>query len=240
MQVADVIATLPHHQLHAALRTIPLPAFEAAIRGHRAPKPISATAFDLGSFDEHIAVSLAVSDEHLAIADDLVRRQYEAKGYHYPAKSAQRYGARRRGLPILAWLDGQPVGTATLGIDSPAGLNVDDVNREHVDVSRAQGHPAGEVVKLAASEGHEPKRVLAALFGALHRMMVVHELVHVFIEVNPRHVSFYRRALCFAIAGPEKICPRVGAPSVLLRMCVSDLTEKIRNLQSALVRFPLN
>ena len=93
------------------------------------------------------------------------------------------------------------------------------------------------MVKLAALEGHDPKRLLAALFGALHRMMVVHELADVFIEVNPRHVSFYRRALCFTVAGPERICPRVGAPAVLLRMSVADLTEKIRSLQNALVEF---
>jgi hypothetical protein len=39
------------------------------------------------------------------------------------------------------------------------------------------------------------------------------------IEVNPRHVNYYRRLLAFELAGPERPCPRVnGAPAVLLRL----------------------
>jgi hypothetical protein len=33
---AEVIATLPHHEIEAALQRIPLTAFEAALRGYRA------------------------------------------------------------------------------------------------------------------------------------------------------------------------------------------------------------
>ena len=39
------------------------------------------------------------------------------------------------------------------------------------------------------------------------------------IEVNPRHVNYYRRLLCFEVLGQERPCPRVqGAPAVLLRV----------------------
>jgi hypothetical protein len=240
MQLAASIATLPDHEVHAALRTIPLPAFEAAIRGTASPRRVKhSRGFDIASFDD-ITVSLAVSDEDLELAEELVRTQYAARGYFHTHRPYRAAPSRRRALPVLAWLDGRAVGTATLGIDSEAGLLVDETNRRYVDVSRAYRRHSGEVVRLATADRNGAKLVLPALFGALHTMMVIHDLVDVFIEVNPRHVSFYERALCFAVAGPEQICPRVGAPSVLLRMRVSDLTNKIRTLQHELAEFPLH
>jgi hypothetical protein len=81
--------------------------------------------------------------------------------------------------------------------------------------------------------------VLASLFNAAHGVMVANRLDDVFVEVNPRHVGFYRRSLCFKVAGPETTCPRVGAPSVLMRMKVADLTDKIGSLERAIAEFPL-
>ncbi|HVO90540.1 MAG TPA: hypothetical protein VMV45_18525 [Casimicrobiaceae bacterium] len=242
MQFIASIATLPDHELHAALRDIPLPAFEAAMRGHAAASRKArlrhSSGFDIANFDD-ITVSLAVSDEDLEVADELVRVQYDARGY-FQTREQSHAASRRRALPVIAWLDGRPMGTATLGIDSEAGLMVDEANRRYVDLSRAYRRRAGEVVRLATADRSGAKLVLPALFGALHTMMVIHDLVDVFIEVNPRHVSFYERALCFAVAGPEQICPRVGAPSVLLRMRVADLTHKIRTLQHEVAEFPLH
>jgi len=69
---------------------------------------------------------------------------------------------------------------------------------------------------------------------------IANRIDDVFIEVNPRHVSFYRRTLCFKVAGEPKECPRVGAPSVLLRLTIADLTNKIGTLERAIADFPLN
>ena len=39
------------------------------------------------------------------------------------------------------------------------------------------------------------------------------------IEVNPRHVNYYRRLMGFETIGEPRPCPRVqGAPAVLLRL----------------------
>lgn len=40
----------------------------------------------------------------------------------------------------------------------------------------------------------------------------------VVIEVNPRHVRFYKRMLGFVEFGAERMCSRVDAPAVLLRL----------------------
>ena len=45
---------------------------------------------------------------------------------------------------------------------------------------------------------------------------VIKGYTHAVIEVNPRHVAFYRRALNFQAIGPERLNKRVNAPAVLL------------------------
>ena len=141
---------------------------------------------------------------------------------------------------ILARRSGQVVGTITLGLDSPAGLLVEESNREPIEAARAEGKRLGEVVRLAVDDAasSSSKAVLAALFNAAHGLMVLHRLDDTYIEVNPRHVPFYRRALCFKVAGEPSVCPRVGAPSVLLRLPVSELSQKISQLEGALASFP--
>ena len=48
-----------------------------------------------------------------------------------------------------------------------------------------------------------------------------------FIEVNPRHVAFYSRALGFTVASEARFCERVRAPSVLLHLDVETLDEQL-------------
>jgi hypothetical protein len=36
--------------------------------------------------------------------------------------------------------------------------------------------------------------------------------------VNPRHAGFYEKILGFAVVGAERICPRVNAPALLMRL----------------------
>jgi hypothetical protein len=74
------------------------------------------------------------------------------------------------------------------------------------------------------SEDVDSRQVLASLFGILYTVgRVRHGVTDVFIEVNPRHVTFYVRALGFVVAGEARFCERVRAPSVLLHLAVETL-----------------
>jgi len=224
-------------------------AFVAAIRGHTAStlarfmeRGERDNVGDLFNGCDEFQLSVAKSKEDFRQAEELVHHQYAARGYfadreHLEASSR---GARRASV-ILARSGREVVGTVTLGIDSPAGLCADEINREFVDPLRQEGYRLGEVVRLAVTHQHETdsRKTLAALFNAAYGITVANELDHLFIEVNPRHVGFYRRALCFEVAGEEKRCPRVNAPSVLLKMPVDDLTRKIGSLEKALEQFDL-
>ena len=47
------------------------------------------------------------------------------------------------------------------------------------------------------------------------------------IEVNPRHASFYARALRFEPIGPIRMNRRVNAPAILLGVAFSTIAEGI-------------
>lgn len=225
-------------------------AFEAAIKGYNTQSIAKlldrrrrAVASDLFDDAEEIELSVAKSYRERQQAEELVYDQYSARGYSVAEPGSQPRPARadaRRESVIIARVDGRVIGTMTVGIDSPNGLLVDEAYREAVDPLRAQGLRLGEVVRFALDKQVDSRCVLASLFNAAHGIMEANRLHHVFIEVNPRHVAFYRRAFCFTVAGEEKCCPRVGAPSVLLRMCVADFSSKIGRLEKALAEFPLN
>jgi hypothetical protein len=224
-------------------------AFEAAIKGYntgsiaRLVDRRRTAVSDLFDDPQQIDLRVAKSLQERQEAEELVYRQYSSRGYSVAEPGSQprpTRGEARRESVIVARIGGTAVGTVTVGIDSPNGLLVDDGNRENIDPMRRRGMRLGEVVRLAVDQQFDSRRVLAALFNAAHGVMEANRLDHVFIEVNPRHVGFYRRALCFEVEGQEKLCPRVGAPSLLLRMKVSNLSSKIGQLEKALADFPLN
>lgn len=188
-------------------------------------------------------LSIAKSLEDFRAADDLVRRQYAARGYFADTEHATTAASGlARVNVVIARHGGTAVGTISVGIDSPTGLFADEINRESVDLLRAAGRRLGEVVRLAVSHQRETdsRKTLAAVFNAAHGITIANQLDDLLIEVNPRHVGFYRRALCFEVSGEERMCPRVNAPSVLLRMPVANLTRKIVSLERALAQYPLD
>jgi len=248
--VADALVDFYSDEVVSDFSLLSATAFVAAIRGYsdstigrllerRRPPQVR----DLFEGGGDIDVLVAKSRADLSMATELVRHQYAARGYfadtEHPDEATQD-GARRSSV-ILARSHQRVVGTLTVVIDSPAGLFADEVNREFLEPLRARGRRLSELVRLAVTHQRETdsRKVLAALFNAAHGIGVANRLHDVLIEVNPRHVGFYRRALCFEVAGEEKVCPRVNAPSVLLRMNLSDLTRKIGSLERAIAEFPL-
>lgn len=224
-------------------------AFIAAIRGYTEStigrvldRRRQATVGDLFDGSDQFGLSMARSSRDLHAAAELVQRQYASRGYFADTDHEQTAAARSiRQSVVLARSGSRVVGTVTVCIDSPAGLFVDEMYRDYADELRSDGRRLGEVVRLAVSHQHETdsRKALASVFNAAHGVMVANRLDDVFIEVNPRHIGFYRRALCFEVVGEERLCPRVNAPSVLLKMRVDDLTRRIDSLERAIARYSL-
>lgn len=106
---------------------------------------------------------------------------------------------------------------------------VDAVYSAELDAIRGAGRRVCELTRLAVDERADSRTVLAALFSLAFLIgRVLHKATDVFIEVNPRHVAFYERALGFVVAAGEQICERVKAPSVLLRLEAEKLEARLR------------
>ena len=85
--------------------------------------------------------------------------------------------------------------------------------------------------RLAVEHMVRSKAVLAAIFHIAyiyaHRISGCTDLL---VEVNPRHVRFYRSMLGFEICGQERIDDRVGAPALLLRLSFAHAEAEIARL----------
>jgi hypothetical protein len=127
-------------------------------------------------------------------------------------------------MTFIATVAQSTLGTVTLRLDGPGGLRAEATHPEAVKRARADGRRIGELTRLALAEHVDSLQVLASMFGLIYSIgRVVHGVTDVLIEVNPRHVAFYVRALGFVVAGEARFCDRVSAPSVLLHLTVETL-----------------
>jgi len=129
---------------------------------------------------------------------------------------------------FAAYERGALVGTLGVRLDSASGLKIDQEYGDEVNELRTGSCRLMELTRLAVAEPASSKEVLSALFHtALLFGHVVRRCTHAVIEVNPRHVTFYRRMLFFKPLGPQKHLDRVGAPAVALTLELAKLNESI-------------
>lgn len=156
-------------------------------------------------------------------ASMLVQERYLERGY-----GKQELGEDPNRVTVVAYESGAPVGTLSIGFDSPAGLLCDDLYRNEIDALRMSGAKVCEFIKFATSTSSSATKTMAALFHVVFLYAYrIHGCDKVVIEVNPHHVKFYRRALGFKPLGPERINRRVNAPAVLLQMRLDYIAAQI-------------
>ncbi len=169
-------------------------------------------------------IRLATSSGRREAAGLLIRKMYGWRGYAFDPAEPQTANK----ITLYAETGGVVVGTMSLCLDDAHGLPADDNFPDKLDQLRDCGRRVCEPSRLAIDKG-VTKRVFAALIHIAylyaHR---IHGATDYVIEVNPRHVLFYKRMLGFADFGGERACARVGAPAVLLRLPLSYMGEQIR------------
>ena len=181
--------------------------------------------------DGSLRTLVAVSPSQHEAVERLVRRRYAWRGYSLPKSDSPDAAAcdREPRVTLLAEDHGTLVGTLTLRLDSPQGLLAEQTYGEEIERVRSQGRRVGELVRLAMREGVDWKPVLDALLQATYLVgRVVHSLTDVFIEVNPRHVRFHQRVFGFAPSAAERLCARVGAPSVLMHLHLEEFSRRLQ------------
>lgn len=162
-------------------------------------------------------------------AYDLVERRYGDRGLALPR---ERFSSRSEDGDIVCTARDaaqQIVGTLSVRFDGPGGLHADLLFEAELSEWRAAGIKLCEFGRLAVDRhSHNAKRVLAQVFhlGYLHahRRARCERLI---IEVNPRHVAFYRRYLGLLPYTMARHNPRVNAPAVLMSVDFATVREQI-------------
>jgi hypothetical protein len=173
---------------------------------------------------QEFKVRLATTEDRRKAASLLIEKMYSWRGYE-----ANPLGQDPNKITLVAYQDDKVVGTLTLGLDSPGGMVVDQLYKSEADQLRAQGRKICDVTKLAVDQDIKSKSVLGALF---HLSVIygrnIHHATDFLIEVNPRHALFYQRMIGFVPFGEEKLCPRVNAPAVLLKLDLAYADEQVK------------
>lgn len=206
---------------------------EQPIASFEAPQPLADVQLAAAGAGEPTAhqpgaqvfnVRVATSDGPRAAASVLLRKMYAWRGYAFEVDEDQAGNK----ITLFADTGGQLVGTMSLCLDRAGALPADTIFSDLLDPLRAQGRKLAEPSRLAIDKGVS-KRVFAAMIHIsyiyAHR---IHGYTDYVIEVNPRHVAFYKHMLGFAEFGGERACARVGAPAVLLRLPLDYMGAQIR------------
>lgn len=170
-------------------------------------------------------IRMANSHGRREAASVLLKKMYGWRGYAVDPHAVQATNK----ITLFAEGGGDTVGTMSLCLDDQdVGLPADDNFRDKLDQLRAQGRRLCEPSRLAIEKGMS-KRVFASM---IHISYIYAHNIHGYtdyvIEVNPRHVMFYKRMLGFRDFGGMRQCTRVGAPAVLLRVELDYMGEQIR------------
>lgn len=173
---------------------------------------------------QEFKVRLANTEDRRKSASLLIEKMYSWRGYDSPSLNQD-----PNKITLVAYQDEKVVGTLTLGVDSPDGLVVDQLYKLEADRLRAQGRRLCDVTKLAVDPDIKSKQVLGALF---HLSVIygrnIHHATDFLIEINPRHALFYQRMIGFEPYGEEKLCPRVNAPAILLKLDLAYSDEQVQ------------
>ena len=158
-------------------------------------------------------------------ASILINRMYATRGYRCnglpEAESSRR-------ITLVASEFDEAIGTISIGFDSPSGLLVDSLFGDETAALRRSGQRLCEFTKLAIDSVVRSRRVLASLFHVAYIYSYrVLGGTHLLIEVNPRHVNYYRRMLGFQVIGPERLNHRVNAPAVLMGLDFEHARDQI-------------
>lgn len=189
---------------------------------------------------EQTAFKIRVATKHAGFrqaAGTLIEKRYGDRGYETKSAGAQPRDPHL--FTFVAYDEGKLVGTVSIRFDSEKGLSADDLYKDEIDVLRKADCKVCEFTRLAVDELTVSKPVLAGLFHTAYLFAAaVHGYNFSVIEVNPRHVGFYRRALAFEPIGAERMNKRVNAPAVLLCAAFDTIAEGLRKYGGRHAEFP--
>jgi len=167
-------------------------------------------------------IRMASSEGQREAASLLIKKRYSWRGYSADMPVINEPNR----ITLIAETANKIVGTMTLCLDGNS-LPADENFGDELNELRAQGRKLSEPSRLAIDD-NVPPRVFASL---IHICYIYAAHIHGFtdwvVEVNPRHAGFYKRMLGCGQIAEERVCTRVDAPAVLLRVKLEYMAEQI-------------
>ena len=176
--------------------------------------------------DIHISdfrIRLANQSQGRNKASMLIQKMYQQRGYNI-----EKVDLESDVLTLTAYDNDELYATMTLNIDSGINtLKCEELYSDVINSYRKQNVEICEVIRLAI----ENQRSLQMFTSLIHIITIYAGLIFerdfIFIEVNPRHVNFYKRMLGFEVVGEERLHKTVNAPAVL---CVLNMKTFFENV----------
>ncbi len=198
-------------------------------------KPSDIAAKSIGHDREYLIkrknykICLINSHEQRIEANKLIKDRYASKGYITDNSTVPHKNLHQ--ITFEASNNHQLFGTITLTIDSSEGLSAENLYTDEINNFRNKNKKVCELSRFASYTEHGSKEIFAALFHLAYIYAhILHDVNDAVIEVNPRHVFFYKRMLGFRQIGVERICERVNAPAVLLHLDLNYMKKQISSL----------
>lgn len=183
---------------------------------------LNGLSFERNGFTVRIANGCEILKRQTA---KLIERMYSARGLFPYGTHAE---IDRRDITVVALHANQAVATATVRIDYGSGLLADTLYRKEIDAVRSIGGRVCEITQLAIDPERGSHDALAGVMQGVYVITrATRRVTDIFAEVNPRHASFHQRVFGFRRIGEERMCPRVGAPAVLLHLPLAEFEERV-------------
>ena len=199
---------------------------------------------EMQTFLDGFEYRVARSRAELERSFELVYQEYIRQGYIDGHPSGMRFFLHNI-LPetttFVAMLEDDVVATATIILDSPLGLPMDDLYKEEVDELRAEGKKVCEISMLAHSYdlfGEEvsvmlsAKKMFLVFYLFKHLFNYVKDIIkldYICIAVNPKHATMYNY-LYFEDMGELKDYDKVnGAPAMGKCLDVHSVEQKSKD-----------
>lgn len=189
---------------------------------------------DVGATDERaerdasFSIRVARTRTLYSTAQSLVSVRYAQRGYVQVPWG----GSPEAHLLTLSAVGASgTLGTMGVRLDSAYGLKAEEAFEQEVCALRDSGRRLCEFTQLALDHGTTSVPVLVSLFHAAHLYAYqIRGAQLLVIEVNPRHVAYYRRMLDFQVCSDVRQNPRVNAPAVLMSLDLAYGQQRIDEL----------
>jgi hypothetical protein len=173
-------------------------------------------SFLVDGLGREVEVKIATERAEFEQAFQLLAANYQARGYEPASTKIFRFTAYHilpETVTLVAKHAGRVIATMSLVPDTALlGLPMESIYGPEIARLRRQGRRLGEVTSLAF-ETSLSTREFIKVFKALIRLQMQYHVRQGgdswVITVNPRHRSFYRKAMGFVPLGPQRSYPAV-------------------------------